>query len=135
MIYYTQHVKLHTECKRTLGVCKKPSVINHWIGVKTTHSVYVYTECKSTLGVCELWFYDTVYFYTQHIRIPNVLFLHPYHDFITLCIFTHTECTRCVVLHTVCNYEMYMYVYTHIVEEQKHTPYCKITVCIITHGV
>ena len=26
-------------------------------------------------------------------------------DFITLCIFTHTECTQCVVLHTVCNYE------------------------------
>ena len=53
MIYYTQCVKVHTECKNTLGVCKKHSVINHLMGEKTTHSVYVYTECKSTLGVCK----------------------------------------------------------------------------------
>ena len=37
-------------------------------------------------------------------------------DFITLCIFTHTKCTQCVVLHTVC-----IYVYTHIVEDYNNT--------------
>ena len=36
---YTQCVKLHIECTSTLGVCKKHSVINHWMGVKTTQSV------------------------------------------------------------------------------------------------
>ena len=36
---YTQCVKLHSECKITLGVCIKQSVINHWMGVKTTYSV------------------------------------------------------------------------------------------------
>ena len=80
---YTQCLKLHTECKSTLGVFKKTQCNKSLYGCKTTHSVYVYTECKSTLGVC-----------------VNC-------DFITLCIFTHTEATQCEVLHTVCNYEIY----------------------------
>ena len=54
-----------------------------------------------------------MYFYTQCIRIQNVLFLHPSHEFIALRIFTHTEYTQCVVLQTVCNYE--------IVEDYKNT--------------
>ena len=106
--------------------------------VKTTHSVYVYTEFKNTLSVCKntqcnkiTVHTHRVYFYTQCIRIQNVLFLHPSHDFITLCIFTHTECTQCVVLHTVCNYEMYI----HTLYKITKTPLCKITVCIITHVV
>ena len=96
MIYYTQCVKLHTECKSTLSVCKKHSVINHWMGVKTTHSVYVYTECKSTLGVCKntqcnkiIVHTHRMYFYTQCKRIQNVSFLHPSSD-ILHCVFLHT---------------------------------------------
>ena len=80
------------------------------MGVKTTHSVYVYTECESTLGVCKKTLCNKitvhthqVCFYTQCIRIQNVLFLHPSHEFIALHIFTHTEYTQCVVLHTECN--------------------------------
>ena len=68
MIYYTQCVKNYTLGVKVHSVCvKKDSVINHWMGAKTTHSVYVYTKCKTTLGVCELWFYYTVYFYTHRI--------------------------------------------------------------------
>ena len=133
---YTQCVKLHTECKITLGVCKKLSVINHWMGVKTTHSVYILSvKAQSVCVNCDFFtlciFTHTQCTFTLSVCIQNVLFLYPSHDFISLCIFTHTECTQCVVLHTVCNYEMYI----HTLYKITKTPLCKITVCIITHVV
>ena len=116
MIYYTQCVKLHTECTSSLGVCEKTMCNksldwckNNIFFITYTLSLKVHLVCVNCDFIILCIFTHTECTYTQCICIQNMLFLHPSHDLITLCIFTHTECTQCVVLHTVCNYEMYIH--------------------------
>ena len=69
MIFYTHCVKLHTECKSTIGVCKK-------------------TQCNKSLDGCKNNTF-CVYRYTLSVKVHSVSVNC---DFITLCIFAHTEC-------------------------------------------
>ena len=107
---YTLSVKVHSVCVKIHSVIKSPFTHTK---CTFTLSVYVYRMCcfytHPVIYYTVFFYTHRVYFYTQCIRIQNVLFLHPSRDFITLFIFTLTECTQCVVLHTVGNYKMYIH--------------------------
>ena len=94
-----------------------------------TLSAKVHSVCVNYDFITLCIFTDTECTFTLSVYVFT-----PTRDFITLIIFTQTECTQCVVLHTVCNKEMFC-IYTQCRRLQKHTPLCKTTVCIITHVV
>ena len=74
-----------------------------------------------------MYFYThRVNFYTQCIRLQNVLFLHPSSDLLHYVFYTHRVYSVRSFTHMKC-------IHTHRRRLQKHTPLCKITVCIITH--